>query len=362
MSNPTRPIPTTGGSLLLIDALKAFASQLIVLHHLAIYGPMSEVIRPLANGLVQWLDVNARMAVQVFLVIGGFLSARTLAHEGVAPTLQPLRAIVRRFLRLAPPLWVAIALAVAAADIARRLSAPDHTPASPTLVQLVANLLMLQDVLGMGALSAGLWYVAIDLQLYSVFVCLLWVARRIGRPQLLPWLIAATALASVLHFNRVSSGDIWAPYFFGAYGLGALAWWSSRVAQGRWLLAAMLGMTVVSLALEWRTRLALAGAVALVLAWGGRMPRWSVPPGLARGVHTLGRTSYALFLIHYPVCLIVNALAARFWPTSTAANLAGLLLAWAGSLLAGRLLYRWVEAPVNAWLGRRSSSAGRPNR
>ena len=61
-----------------IDTLKALASQSIVLHHLAIYGPMPLIAAPLAPGLVQWLDVYGRYAVQVFLVMGGYLAAGSL--------------------------------------------------------------------------------------------------------------------------------------------------------------------------------------------------------------------------------------------------------------------------------------------
>ena len=61
--------------LALIDAFKAIASQLIVLHHLAFYGPMSDVAQDLAPALFAWLSQDARIAVQLFLVISGFLAA-----------------------------------------------------------------------------------------------------------------------------------------------------------------------------------------------------------------------------------------------------------------------------------------------
>lgn len=54
----------------LIDAFKAIASQLIVLHHLSSYGPLSESARELAPQLLDWMYDYARVAVQVFLVIG----------------------------------------------------------------------------------------------------------------------------------------------------------------------------------------------------------------------------------------------------------------------------------------------------
>jgi peptidoglycan/LPS O-acetylase OafA/YrhL len=246
----------------------------------------------------------------------------------------------------------AIALAVVAATIARRLIELDHTPAPPAPAQLAANLLMLQDLLGMDALSAGLWYVAIDLQLYGLFVLLLWVGSLSSRGLLAVWLVAGMALASLLTFNRSAALDAWALYFFGAYGLGARAWWGTRLKYGAWLLGAIAVMSLAALSLEWRTRLALAGMTALVLAWGSASVRWHLPSGLARIIHALGKTSYAVFLMHYPICLLFNALAGRFWPASPEANIVSLLLAWITSLLAGACLYRWVEAPVNALLAR----------
>jgi peptidoglycan/LPS O-acetylase OafA/YrhL len=58
-----------------IDALKGLAWTLIIWHHLAAYGPMSDVVQLAAPGVIGWLYHYARMAVQVFLVVGSFLFA-----------------------------------------------------------------------------------------------------------------------------------------------------------------------------------------------------------------------------------------------------------------------------------------------
>ena len=52
------------------DALKAFASQLIVLHHLVAYGPLSEALRLRLPRLVDWLYYDGRLAVHRLLDIG----------------------------------------------------------------------------------------------------------------------------------------------------------------------------------------------------------------------------------------------------------------------------------------------------
>lgn len=75
----------------LIDAFKAVASQLIVLHHLAFYGPMSDWTYTVAPGLVGWLSQDGRLAAQVFLVISGYLAVRSLAPAGVFASGNPGR-------------------------------------------------------------------------------------------------------------------------------------------------------------------------------------------------------------------------------------------------------------------------------
>ena len=74
----------------LIDAFKAIASQLIVLHHLSAYGPLSATVQQAAPGLIGWFYDYARMAVQVFLVIAGFLAVRGLSPGGQALAGSPL--------------------------------------------------------------------------------------------------------------------------------------------------------------------------------------------------------------------------------------------------------------------------------
>ncbi|MDO8774665.1 MAG: acyltransferase, partial [Burkholderiaceae bacterium] len=59
-----------------VDALKLLASQLIVLHHFATYGPLADALSEVAPALTHWFYDYARMAVQVFLVLGGYLAVR----------------------------------------------------------------------------------------------------------------------------------------------------------------------------------------------------------------------------------------------------------------------------------------------
>jgi peptidoglycan/LPS O-acetylase OafA/YrhL len=362
--------PAGVGRLPQVDLLKAVASQLIVLHHLAFYGPMSDAAARLAPGLFELLSDQGRYAVQVFLVVGGCLAARSLAPGGVAVASGgPGRLIVERYLRLVLPLAATLVLAIAGAALARAWMDHPSVPEAPGLAQVVAHLLLLQDVVGLDALSAGVWYVAIDLQLFALLVLLLALWRGLGRrwpavDAALPWAVLLGVAASAFGFNRDPSGDMWAPYFFTAYGLGVLvAWWGGAApARWAWGLAA-IAVVVAALAVEWRPRLAVALVTAgvLLLPWGrAAVGRGGVGGAGRRLVEHLGRISYSVFLVHFPVCLVVNAAFHRFAPDQAAWQAAGVLAAWGASVAAGALFHRWIEAPAMRWVSRRGRRSAGP--
>lgn len=351
MTNPAPRLP----ALDTLYALKGLGCMLIVWHHLAFYGPMSDVLHPYAPWLTGWLYDYGRMAVQVFLVLAGFFAAASLAPQGAAAFTRPGPLILKRYRRLVVPYLVAVAASVLVAALVRPWFDHGSVPAAPTWLQLIAHVFLLQDLLGQEALSAGIWYVAIDLQLFAVCVLLFSVARRLrqrwpGLPvQLGVWLVSALALLSLFVFNRQPGLDTTALYFFASYALGMLAFWMVTKAGESMRLRWMLCVATVSslaLVLDFRGRLALAMAVALLLIW--LQSAWQsgrLHDGLRlRWLEQIGLMSYSIFLIHFPVCILVNAVVSYFWPAQLLANALGLLAAFALSMLAGAALYLGVEA------------------
>jgi peptidoglycan/LPS O-acetylase OafA/YrhL len=167
---------------------------------------------------------------------------------------------------------------------------------------------------------------------------------RHARRALAWFAVAGLCTASLLWLNRLPELDVWAPYFFGAYGLGVLAQWvrvsSRRTAAG----LALAALTVLALWVEWRTRIALAALMSLLLVWqpcSARLARSALQPLMAH----LARISYAVFLVHYPLLLLVGSLFTRWWPDEPWLHAAGLLLTWVLALLAGWALWRGLEEP-----------------
>lgn len=340
-----------------IDTLKGAACIAIVWHHLAFYGPMSDVALPLAPNLIAWLYDHARLAVQVFLVLGGYLAASSLAPQGWVRFDSAAAQIGKRFVRLMIPLAAALAVAMAAAALVRPWLEHPSVPDAPRWPQLLAHVLLLQDLVGEEALSAGVWYVAIDFQLFAGTVLVLAGVRRalsqmppVVQARAVQAVVLAGVAASLFWANLQPELDVWGLYFFGAYGLGMLACWAVRSLRPAWWWGLMAALAVAALAWDFRSRIALAAVTALTLAVLLRqVPQW--PAGAwARGLQRVGRMSYSVFLVHFPVCLLVNAAFAQAWPTQPVPNALGMGLAFVLSLVAGRLMFRWVEQPAPTWM------------
>ena len=334
----------------LVDAVRALAATVIVGHHFSSYPPLADAAMPVAGPVISWLHGNGRVA-QVFIVVSGFMLAGSMSHR-VWDGRRTGRFIVQRYCRLALPYLAAAALALVACAYGRDWIDEDVIGGLPTIEQLLAHVVLLQDVLGYESLSAGLWFVCISFQLTVVYAVGLFARDAITRrapawvraalPFALGWLLAA---ASLFYFNRNSSWENWAVYFFGQFFLGVLVHHALRHPKAQTAFAIYVLVIAFALAFEWRARLAGALATGLVLFIGGKIglaTRWPANPLVA----FLGRISYSLFLIHFPVLVVIATIWVQQEWTSPAAAMTGLFVAYVASIAAATLFYRFVEEPA----------------
>ncbi len=361
MSGLKEPSERPAGRSFLLDLLKATGCLLIVLHHLAFYGPMSDVVSQAWPRLIHGLSEYGRLAVQLFLVCSGFLSAASLAAQpGMGPG-RVLQLAWQRYLRLSIPLMAALSAAVLITEWVRPHFDHPSLSATPDGWQTVAHVFFLQHLADLEALSAGVWYVAIDFQLYLMTLLVLWMVTLWSRVQpgarpeaLRLQLMLGLTLVSLLHWNLQPELDLYGLYFFGAYGMGWLAHRArqSRIPPKGWAVLMALGL--LALWVDPRWRIATAWAVALLLATAPE--RWLAPvvvSGWRAGVSQLSRISYPVFLIHYAVSLAVSAFVTAHWPRSLVCNGLGMAAVVLLSLLAGLGLYRLTERPrpsLRRWL------------
>ena len=352
------PTPSAAERAWLLEVFKGLGCLFIVLHHLAFYGPMADVVAqawPLGIG---WLNEHGRLAVQVFLVCGGFLTAQSLAKQENFSLSQMGSLVRKRYLRLAIPLLAALTLTVLATELLRPFFDHDSLSPPPEFWQALAHVFFLQHLGGMDGLSAGVWYVAVDLQLYVSALLLMLMAQQAHArwPQwpLKAWLGAlwlVLVAASLWWWNRHPELEDLNLYFLGAYGLG---WLAHAVRHAKFQaqaigVACMLLLGVVAWWLEPRWRVATAWGVAICLAcapqawWmgmGQTMSPWR------QGMGWLSRVSYSVFVVHFAVSLVVNAVVTHGWPTNVWVNALGMLASLMLSLVAGAWLYEKVEKPA----------------
>ena len=341
-----------------VDGLKALASQIIVLHHLMLYTPMAKVLENYLPSWMSFLTQEARYAVQVFLVVGGFLAAQSVSklfdrRQNLHHPSALLDLVWQRVVRLGKPFWVAVVLSSLITLLVLHDMEPYEDLATPTVSGVLAHFFFLHDILGVQALSAGVWYVAIDLQLYILLALMIFCASLLSKKIIatpMAWMVLfAVTLGglSLFWINTVSNMDMWGVYFFGSYCLGMFAYWGSQQKRSAVWAIMIIGLCYLAMLVQWRERLLVACATAVLL-----MLKQEISPfhwlGQLKLTRQLGDMSYSVFLMHYPMCMFISAWVFQLDIDEPVFNTVVFIYTWFVSLIAGKLLFEKVE---NATLG-----------
>ena len=333
-----------------IDNVKGISCLFIMLHHLAFYGPMSDVAMIALPETIDFLIVYGRMAVAVFLVIGGFLTGQKLFEQNIFSDRSALLLIWHKYQRLVIPYSAAIALAIICSYVASYLMQHSSIPEAPSIAQLISHLFFLQNLIGYESLSAGLWYVAMDFQLFTVTVLIVflindlilktWSHKKTSRVSLIT--VALITLMSMFIFNLDEHYDNTFLYFYVAYGLGILAARMSRSSSKNFLLFLMLDILIFALYLDFRGRVLIAGVVAAALCLGYQN-LWLNAKIWENPLAKLGRMSYSIFLVHFPISLVVSGIWTHWYPNDPWMNVLGMITSATLSLLVAIPFYTFVE-------------------
>ena len=317
---------------------------------------MAEDARQFLPGVMTWLFNYGRYAVQIFLVMGGYLAAQSLTRtRDIRNPRTALKLIFNRYLRLFAPYVVALLITILCAWVARFWVQDEFVGESETLGQFLAHLFFLQGILGLDSISAGAWYVAIDWQLYAVLAIMFGMFPGFRS---LIWVSTILIVASLLYFNRLSDYENYFIYFIGSYGLGVLAQLAkndvdpaaNRLAR---ILIIIIGLVILVSSFDhlWiRNILAYFVAIALIV-WGGRAYKDEKHAKMHNLVFSIlwgSRRSYCAFLLHFSFILLANTLYIAWGMDQRhdgAMALAMMFLALVASWVAANYLYRLVEVP-----------------
>ena len=135
----------------LIDGLKVLAAQVIIVHHCVSYGELASAAKELFPSFSVLMFDYGRYAVQIFLVMAGYLAAQSFESMMAVQNRSSknrvgtvMQLILRRYLRLVGPYLVALLATITCAVLARQWSVAEYIGPSENLQQVLAHLFLLQ--------------------------------------------------------------------------------------------------------------------------------------------------------------------------------------------------------------------------
>ncbi len=293
------------------------------------------------------------VGVPVFFVISGFVIANSLKNTKITSRFA-LNYAARRSLRLDPPYWATIAISVSLSALVARAA---HQPwAPPRGAVVIAHAFYMQNILRLGNLSVGLWTLCLEVQFYICCLLLIGISQRLRIS--VGWLVIPIAFASLLCSTQTSSTST-QPVIFEAYrsllpnfcmfAIGIVVWLHFFGHAKPWLVFGLMATIAARLVIWYQLGLlvALIAGGVIVIGLRRRLP-------LLEGsvLQFLGKISYSLYLIHYPVAhTFLLAVKHVFGADATQSFIwcsSAILL----SILAATLMNKFIEQPSIALANR----------
>lgn len=313
-----------------IDGLRGIAALAVCLFH-ALRGSHIDIVPTDVMSVL----VLGEAGVAIFFVISGFVITQSLLRSdlsfgGIG------NFILRRSIRLDPPYWAAIAIAVGFSVLANAV-VPGRPTVDYSAGQFVAHLFYMQDILGYQHINPVFWTLCYEIQFYVVAAVIIASRSTV--------VVVAAFVASLLWPMDLAPEmrGVFVNLFY-SFLIGAGAMYAQQRAAVRpWFLAylalvfasaivnANLFALISSLAGLMLFSVAIAGKLHSLLNW-----RW---------LQFLGMISYSLYLTHNPI----TGATFRIWymiaGTSPASQVIGFVLSVCSCVLFAWLMYTVIEKP-----------------
>lgn len=342
-SDPTTDVQnlaaTKRGRLDFLDAVRGFASLLVVVHH---------TLESLSSDYTKWshnhVDLG-RVGITAFFLVSGYVVGLTLSKQ------TPRTFVVRRFWRLYPIYWLSTLVWVAV------WYATGHSVNWDLGVLTVgANVLMVQGFVGLYSILGPAWTLGVEIAFYgqSVLAKIARVFRWYAWAGMLWLAIFAVLALSNLFRHTTYSAVIPLMMFTASLGLSVYRWDQHReravfvLAGSAIVLVPLLGVALGETAGRpgvWPPigfdASYLVGLALFALLYILRTK------AAARWILWLGAISYSLYLIHVSVIQLVGT--TPLWKVGGVTAVIAVMIV---SIAAASLLHKFVEKPSTE-VGRR---------
>jgi peptidoglycan/LPS O-acetylase OafA/YrhL len=338
--------------LALIDASRCLAALWVVLFHFSEGHHIPTLLAAIPDWLKAAVFDAGHLGVPVFFVLSGIVMTATTFRVPMN-TANAANFVARRFVRLAPPYYAAVALGVLVIT-AKRMSGQNGIQ-MPDITDILAHLAFLQGVLGIDNIITVFWTLCIEVQFYIAFAVLLWLAHQASDGEVFQarniaiWTSALLALlwpTGLVHSIGWQGGFIafWFSFMTGVLCAQTLKGTrqSQFIAVGYCALVLLIGI-----ASENSFTIA-AGLTGLSFCF--LVNRSSALGFLfSAPVQKLGLISYSLYLFHSPVIGAFMRLFRRFMPAGLVTDVLALILGLVACIAVAAIAYRLFERPAIAW-------------
>ena len=353
------------------DGLRGWAALWVTLFHVEVSGKVDAALDQVPAPVRSLVVSRGALGVSVFFVLSGFVMSHSLRRNFERPV-DGRAFAARRVLRITPPYYAAIVVAVAFAVLASRVEGRPFSvggtggEAPLTLGRALAHLLYLQEILGFENINDVFWTLSLEMQFYALFALLVWVVWWVASRTTVGTAMAAVVgpvavvsllwpLGLVVHDGRA---HVFWPLWF-LFLLGALTYWTWQRRMPPIALLGYFTALAVGIATGPYAAVTISGlvtaAILLAASGWGRLDRWLADPVS----QFLGRISYSLYLVHTPVLGATLAILMTGDRASSAGwAWLGLAVGLATSILAATAFHLVVERPSMRWaraVGRRDA-------
>ena len=302
--------------------------------------------------------------VPVFFVLSGFVIANCIGRTWVDGA-YCRRFVLRRMIRLNPPYWASVVLALGLALLSS-LVVTGKVTEPVTFGAVLAHLFYLQDILGIKALNPAYWTLCLEAQFYVSFCLLMWgvsrFQRRIADNRSLQWIFLSAAIVASLWPLRIVTENVWPGLFFPfwhGFLLGAFAYWVYRGRIRRswfYAFAATLLVSGIVTASAFPVASVVTSILLLEVARADKLCVWLN----WHWVQLLGACSYSIYLLHMPLLGAgFNAAYRVIPPGRVISELQVFALVLSLIFLSAFAFWKWVEQPCATFGRRWTKPAGR---
>ncbi len=343
---PERPSADAPGRLAFADGLRGLAALWVLLFHLSTGRHLDALLAALPAGVDRVAFTWGHGGVAVFFVLSGCVLALTV-ERATLDAAGASRFVLRRLLRLAPPYYAALLVAVALG-----LVKGEHVGAW----QVVAHGLFVQTLVDVPPVGIVFWTLSIEMQFYVAFALLTWLGDAPGGARTVTRrVVAVLALAWPLGWLATPSPATGFLPFWAQFMAGVLARDAMRGDRADKAFATAFAAVLLACGIA-RDDLfsGIAGATALALlaahAAGG-LHAWLS----GRAAQALGRVSYSLYLMHVPTITLAAAVLHRLPPhAGVVGELVDAALVVAACVAVAWAFWRAIERPGIRWSHRLS--------